>query len=267
MTRLLIDADMLLHRSCIAVEKDTRFLGRYHILMSDEHEAWNVLENTLADLTDCAGTDDVLMVFSDPETTFRKQWFPKLYKDNRAGYRKPLAYWSVKERMCEAFPHDERPLLEADDLLGILATETTGDIIWSLDKDLKQIPGLHLMDDDVCEISQEEADFFFYFQTLAGDTVDGYLGAPGVGEKQATTMLRNKLKTVPYEHTLASGKRKGEVEVRYKDEPAENPWETVVSLFEKAGQSEVEALQNAQMAKILRSEDYQNGKVIQWMPK
>ncbi|MCF4099801.1 hypothetical protein [Maritalea mediterranea] len=266
MSRLLIDGDMIVYRSCVAVEKDTRFEDRYHILMSDEEDAWYVFENTLADLTDLAYTDDVLFCFSDPNTTFRKQWFPELYKDNRKAMRKPLAYWDVKKRIEESFPTDERPLLEADDLLGILATSNPGDIIWSLDKDLKQIPALHLFDDEIVEISEEEGDLFFYAQTIAGDVTDGYKGAEGFGMTSAERLLRNKLKYASYEHELTRGPRKGQTEIRWKEVDAETPWETVTSVFEKAGQTEQDALMNAQMAKILRANDYVNGEIKRWTP-
>ncbi|RVA32236.1 hypothetical protein EN935_12290 [Mesorhizobium sp. M7D.F.Ca.US.004.03.1.1] len=89
---------MIVHRSTVAVEKDTRFLDRYHILFSDFNDAWGVLQSTLADLTDIAGTDDVVFYFSD-DVNWRKELVEPDYKSNRKGSRKPLAYYAVIEEI------------------------------------------------------------------------------------------------------------------------------------------------------------------------
>ncbi len=267
MKTLLIDGDMLVHRSTVAVEKDTRFLDRYHILFSDAESAWNVLMETLGELQNSADTTDVLVTFSDPDENFRKGLVGGDYKSHRAGSRKPLAYWETRKRVEENFPTVEYPTLEADDVMGILMTRHPGEyILWSLDKDLKQIPGFHLVDDEVIKRPLSACDEFFYLQVLAGDVTDGYSGCPGVGVAGAERTLRDGNKLVSFPHELKSGKRKGEVETRWAEVPADTPWETVVSLYEKAGLGEKEALLNARMARILRDEDYVNGEIVLWTP-
>lgn len=267
--KLLIDGDMIVHRSTVVVEKDTRFLDRYHILFSDFNDAWGVLQDTLSDITDAAGTDDVVFYFSDPELNWRKELVDPDYKSNRKGTRKPLAYWSVVEEIERLYPTDRRPMLEADDLLGIAQTcglhgETC---IWSLDKDLKQVPGLHLRDDEIIEITKEEADRFHLFQTLAGDVTDGYSGCPGVGKEVARRALESGMKLWPVERELQRGPRKGEIETRWEEIPAETPWKTVLSHYRKAGLKPAEALRQARLAKILRAEDYENGVIKLWVPE
>lgn len=268
---LLIDGDMIVHRSCIAVEKDTRFLDRYHILFSDFESAWGVLQDTLFELCDQAGTEDVVFALSDPdpEANFRRQFVDGDYKSHRKGSRKPLAYWSVIEEIERKYPIERWDTLEADDVLGILQTraapETT--IIWSLDKDLKQIPGLHLRDDEVIEIIEEEADRFHLFQTLCGDITDGYAGCPGVGEETARKALASGKKLWPTQHVLKSGKNKGQEVTRWEEVPAETPWKTVLSYYRKAGLSPQYAIQQARLARILRADDYVNGEVVPWTPK
>lgn len=269
---LLIDGDMIVHRSCVAVEKDTRFLDRYHLLFSDEEEAWGVLMETLGELTDLAGTSDVVFCFSDPS---RRNWRYEMvwddYKSARAGQRKPLAYWAVIDRLKRnAVSTRSRDYLEGDDMLGILQTDPNQTLgvtaIWSLDKDLKQIPGFHLQDDEIIEITEQEGDFFHLYQTLAGDVTDGYSGCPGVGNERANSILKSGHKVVPVEHTLKSGPRKGQTEIRWIEEPCEDLWEIVVSHYEKAGEDEALALENARLAKILRHNDYVNGEVQLWTP-
>lgn len=271
MTRiLLVDGDMLVHRSTVAVEKDTRFLDRYHILFSDADSAWNVLEETLGELQNIAETDEVLFTFSDPDANFRKEFTGGEYKSNRAGSRKPLAYWETRKRCEDTFASLMVPTLEADDVMGI---SMTGDcpvgefVLWSLDKDLKQIPGLHIADAEVIERKIEDCDLFFYQQVLAGDVTDGYTGCPGVGNETAKKFLENNLKLVPEKHVLTRGPRKGSTEIRWVEAEAENHWETVLSLYHKAELTEEDAVHNARMARILRTEDYKNGKVIPWEPK
>ncbi|MBN9138636.1 MAG: hypothetical protein J0I92_21640 [Phyllobacterium sp.] len=259
---------MIVHRSTVAVEKDTRFLDRYHILFSDFEDAWGVMQSTLADLTDIAGTDDVVFVFSDPDLNWRKELVDPDYKSNRKGSRKPLAYWSVIEEIEKQYETARAPMLEADDLLGIMQTKAApGETcIWSLDKDLKQIPGLHVRDDELVEITVEEGDNFHLFQTLAGDTTDGYDGCPGVGKEVAKRVLASGMKLWPEQHELKRGPRKGEIETRWVEMPAETPWKTVLSYYRKADLPPAEALRQARLAKILRAEDYVNGEIKLWTP-
>lgn len=258
---------MLVHRSCIAVEKDTRFLDRYHILFSDAENAWGVLMETLGELQNAADTPEVLFTFSDPDDNFRKSIAGADYKSNRADSRKPLAYWDTRARCEETFASRMIPSLEADDVMGILMTEQPGDfILWSLDKDLKQIPGLHLVDDEVIRRPLDQCDRFFFLQALAGDRTDGYTGCPGIGVDRAEKALSQGLRVVPVEHTLTRGPRKGEVEIRWEDVEAESLWDVVLSHYQKAGLGHDDALRNARMARILRSEDYVNNEVVLWTP-
>ena len=65
------------------------------------------------------------------------------------------------------------------------------------------------------------------YQTLVGDSTDNYKGCPGIGPKKASAML-----------------------------DIDPSWDTVAGAFQKAGLTEAEALVQAQVAKILRHEDY-----------
>ncbi|WP_319413847.1 hypothetical protein [uncultured Cohaesibacter sp.] len=266
--QLILDGDMLVHRSCVAVERDTRFLDRWHILVSNFNDAWHILEETLHDISEIGETDEILFVFSDPKVNWRKLFEPT-YKEDRKATRKPLAYWSVREEIEKKFPNTVAPTLEADDLMGILMT-TPSDyerVLWSLDKDLKQIPGLHISDDEVVRISKADGDYFHMYQTVAGDITDGYSGCPGVGGTLAERFLKEGTAFEPYKHVLKSGKRKGEEELRWKERPAENMWDTVKTLYEKNGSDEDHAIHQARLARILRAEDYVNEEVKLWLPK
>jgi len=239
--KLLIDADILVYRSTAAVEKDCCFEERYHILMSDQTAAWSVVEDTLYELMDIALTSDVQMIFSDPKNNFRKH-LAGSYKSNRKGTRKPLAYWHIVERLKEEHEHLTLDNIEADDTLGLIATKYPNEsIIWSIDKDLMQIPGYHLVDDEIIEVSQIEGDRFFWEQTLSGDPVDGYKGCPGIGSVRAKRMVAE------FDNDL-------------------DAWDAIVATYKKAGSTEALALYNARMARILRHGEYNNGEVKLWTP-
>lgn len=262
---LLLDGDMIIHRSCVAVEKDVRFDDRFHILFSDFESAWGVLQETLGELTDAAGTSDVYFCLSDPDSNWRKALLDGDYKGHRKSSRKPLAYFDVIDKIKEQYPWGMEPTLEADDLLGIMQTTSPDEtIIWSLDKDLKQIPGFHLSHDEVIEITEDEAHWFHMYQTLVGDTADGYPGCPGVGDQTARRALDGCLKVVPVPHELKSGKNKGQLVLRWEETLADNLWDVVVSYYEKAGLTKEDALHQARISRILHKDDYSNNEVKLW---
>jgi DNA polymerase-1 len=134
--------------------------------------------------------------------------------------------------------------LEADDILGILGTRDPESIIVTIDKDLKSVPGNHWNPDKkengVVKVGQDEADFFFLTQAIAGDSTDNYKGVPGMGMVKAKRLL---------EKEGAS-------------------WQTVVDAYAKADLPESEALLNARMARILRDSDWNRKKntVTLWNP-
>jgi DNA polymerase-1 len=121
--------------------------------------------------------------------------------------------------------------LEADDVLGSLMTWPENldmRILWSPDKDLKQIPGYH-MDDagTITVISEAAGDYWHMYQTLVGDTSDGYPGCPGVGPVKATGII-------------------------HPDDYPDTWWRDVVKAFEKVKLTEADALIQARVARILR---------------
>ena len=136
------------------------------------------------------------------------------------------------------------PGLEADDVLGITATQGhLGDfVLISPDKDLQQIP-CHIYDLKT-EFTQtpEAAERKLYEQALTGDATDGYKGCTGVGPKKAEIILK---------------KAKG------------NYWSAVLEAYLEAGQTEDDALRNLRLAKILQAPDFnfQTGRPILFTPQ
>lgn len=247
---LLIDGDILAYRVTAAAEIPIDWGNDLWTLHADLSDCRDNLDRQIAMYLEELKADDIILAFSPPKN-FRYRIYPQ-YKSHRQGKRKPVTYIPLKEYAHERYKTFERPDLEGDDVLGILATSPVivkGEkVIVSLDKDLKTIPGLICdMREPITiqEITEEEADYNHMYQTLVGDTADGYPGCPGIGPVSATKLLADVPRT-------------------YAD-----MWPAVVKAYEKKGLSEEVALVQAQIARICRRDDYDFKKkeVILWTPK
>jgi DNA polymerase-1 len=245
-TILLIDGDQYLHRGCAAVERDVKWDEENHVLASNEVEAWDVVSGSLAKLLKHFGEGEqnyILAISDTDKQDFRKDLIDPTYKSHRIGTRKPLCFYDLKAKMLAELPCRSMPGLEADDVMGILATKPGPDtkIIVSRDKDMRTIPARVYADGTFYNITEAEADYFHLYQTLIGDASDGYKGCPGIGPKKAEKVL------------LGRGA------------PA---WAHVVEAFAKAGLDEAHALRQARLARILRWSDWDSEKkeVRLWTP-
>lgn len=241
MRTMLVDGDMVAFRAAAATEEAIKWNDDYWTLMSDPDQAKDIFMKHLEELMDHVACDDVHLAFSS-STCFRKELNPN-YKSNRKDKRKPLALkdlvnWARKK--WTSFVWDD---LEADDVIGIMATRKDTDyMVVSGDKDFRTIP-CEQYDYIRCQfydISKDEADFNFLVQALSGDPTDGYAGLKGFGPKTSARLLDKQGAT----------------------------WDTVLSAYLTKGSTEEEALLNARMAYILRSDDYDlsTQKVKLWEP-
>lgn len=268
---ILIDADILAFQVASSQEEVYEFNGR-HVLHSDLEAGIREVDNAIAYIIDHTDSDQACL-FLTGTNNFRKQVLPT-YKANRIGVRKPLILPGLREYMLESFKlcfmEDN---LEGDDLIGIHATMPhKGErVIYSADKDLKTIPGLHWDADDgePVEVTPAQADRFFHEQILTGDPTDNYAGCPGVGPAGAAELLDHDLMWVKHTRILKSGKNKGQEREEWKKEPAEEPWDSILSAYRKAGLTEKDALQQARCARILRhgEYDFKKKEVKLWKPR
>lgn len=249
MLEILIDADMFAFRACAAVEKETEWDSGVWTLHAHINEA----KAYCIEITDTAilaslellqytGNYNVTFCYSDSDANFRKKILPS-YKANRLDKRKPVCYRGLIKWLKETYNTAEIPTLEADDVIGILATRSHNKtLIISGDKDMKSIPGLfyNFITNELLTISNEEANYWHLYQTLVGDTADNYSGCPSIGAVTATKLLEAKGAT----------------------------WNTVVEQYKKKGLTEKDALTQAQVARILRASDYNaaNKEVKLWNP-
>jgi 5'-3' exonuclease len=249
----LIDGDQYLYRSCVSVERITKWDHENHVLVSNEEEAWVILNDSLqAILTHFNVKDHVIALGEGVLGTgrnFRYDVDPT-YKAKRADTRKPMCYANVRARLFREYNVVTFDNLEADDVMGILATKPgdTDRIIVARDKDMKTVPAKLWNGKEFMQISEQEADYWHMYQTLVGDTTDGYPGCKGVGPKKAEALLS------PVDNT--------------GDYVPETLWQRVLAEFTDRGFDEEFALRQARLARILRWTDWDSEKkeVKLWTP-
>jgi DNA polymerase-1 len=241
-TKLLIDADIYAFRALATTEEETNWGNDVWTLSADHKQALTVFTNEMQKITEELNSDNLLLCFSGSDN-FRKHINPT-YKGNRKNTRKPLGYSTFVENLKAAYDWQMHDNLEADDVLGMLATrpDNTGDcVVVSEDKDLMTIPCKLYRPhaDERMDISEQDADRHFFMQTLTGDPTDGYKGCPTIGAKRAEAILGSR--------------------------PA---WSLVEAAFIKQGLTREDALLQARMARILRWSDWDEKKrePILWEP-
>ena len=234
---------MIIFKAAVNAEVPINWWGDFWTLHADAAEAKVDVDNMIISVVDKVlnhyryeGNYTLTLCFTDLKDNFRKHILPT-YKANRKDKRKPMIYPELKDWCFKYYDCVEKDSLEADDCIGILATKHKNSIIISGDKDFKTIPCkfYDFSRDEYFETTEEQADYWFFYQTLVGDRADNYGGCPGIGEVTAKRILDKDCS-----------------------------WEAVVKAFEKVGLSEEDALVQARVARILRSCDYKDGKVILW---
>jgi len=240
---LLIDGDIIAYQSAVKSEQPIKWDDNLWTLHSYTPEAIKMVDDGIDALKKKLKADSIVVAITDTKN-FRKDVLPT-YKDNRKQKRKPLVLGDMRSHLIKKYKAVFYTSLEADDVLGILATKPSKDetIICSIDKDFMGVPCNYCRDGEtVQKISLNEANHFHMIQTLTGDTVDGYSGVPKVGAVTANKMLADK------------------------DMPVKDMWEIVVKAYEKAGMNEQDALQQARVARILRHGEYdkKTGEVKLW---
>ena len=229
--KLLIDADYIVYKSCAAAEYDIDWGDDVIMVGSKFSEAYNGVKRDLDRISGEFFDSEVILFFSD-STNFRKRVAPD-YKGHR-NRKKPCGYRRVIYKLHDEYKVIRMPELEADDAMGIYATSNDDCVVVSPDKDMKQIPGKLYNMEEMFTIDKQSGWEWFLIQTLAGDSTDGYSGAPGFGIKTSQKFFAE------YGYT----------------------WNSVVRAFIQKGLTEEDALRNARLAKILTADDYDNGPIL-----
>ncbi len=211
-----------------------------------------------------AGATDVRVALTDrskPRASFRYQVHPH-YKNQRTR-SKPELLGEAEEYLVKRYEAESYPGLEGDDLLSMWATSGIYDdfVVVSKDKDMLTIPGRvmiipHMKTTDGLEpvsVSKSEALDNLFRQVVTGDTVDNYLGAPGVGPKGAETWLEGE--GTRWDRLMACYAWAWEKRPRYHD------------CWVFPGDPYKEALMNFRCARLLRHGDYNYAETVRlWGP-
>ena len=241
---LLIDGDGLAHAAGFGSERGIIFSEYQHVLVTDERDAQEYIATKVEEYQSITGDrGKIIMCFSD-NPTFRHEIYNE-YKANRIGTRKPLAYREIVEAMKRYYEYAIYPNLEADDVMGILATEEQHPtrVIVSADKDMKTIPCILLRNGELETISEKRADRNWMASVLVGDRCDNIPGLVGVGPKTAEKILGDS-------------------------ETLSDMWDKVIGAYEKRKLTYKSALLSARLTRILRHGEYNLHKqeVSLWEP-
>ena len=229
-TKLLIDADYFVYRAASTAETELDFNPDLTVVVGDFTVGKRLVEREVNNLKTRFDSDDVLLCFTD-RVNFRKTVDPS-YKGNRTK-RKPAGFLKLKNWAMETWPSLMKPGLEADDVLGILATNGSLDnfVLISPDKDMQQIPcRIYDLKNEYTQ-TPELAQRKLWEQTLTGDSTDGYSGCPTFGPKRAGLVLDKVAHPSDY-------------------------WQAVLECYESVGLSEEDALRNLRLARILQVENW-----------
>lgn len=265
MLTLLIDADVLRYQHAFANTARVDWDGDGKAVeVVNEKKARKDTAEYIAELVDKFGADDYVLALSCKRHNFRKDVYPT-YKSGRHAKAKPSLWYAIDEFIYADYADKivERPTLEGDDILGLLATHPSpkaapGDrIVVSIDKDLQTIPcslfNPSKPDIGVREISENAANLFWMKQVLTGDSTDEYPGCPGIGPVKADAVLvpvsTANRKSAPYAHLAGL-------------------WDAVVDTYESKDLTADDALIQARCARILRHGDYNFAakRVHLWIP-
>jgi len=237
--KLLIDADFIVYKCCAAAETEIDWAEDVILVTSRFSEAYKAALHEIMKIRDQLSTFAETILFFSHHKNFRKKIYPE-YKGHR-NRKKPCGYKKVIAALQDDYGTIIIPELEADDAMGIYATQYPGNIIVSPDKDMRQIPGQLYDFNETTLIDEINGRDWHYIQTLAGDATDGYSGVPGIGVKRAVALF----------------------------EKTGYNWQTIKDAFAAKDLDEDVALMNARLAKILTKDDYDYKRrvPILWSPE
>lgn len=280
---LVMDGDWLVFQSMSAAEFDASWDEEIWHRCCDHAKAREHLEysiNSYRTRKKAWANAPVVLAFTD-SVNWRKTLVDSTYKENRAKTKKPVGYFEF----LEALFADERYIciredkLEGDDIMGIIGSDPavfgySKAVLVSCDKDFKTIPYCDFLwctTGNILTQTLETADYWHLYQTIKGDITDGYGGIPGCGEVFVEEFLKEPFVYEQQTTVAKSGKNKGQEVTKWvkrSPEAGETLWECIKSIGAKAGMTEQEVIKQGQMARILRSTDYniETGEITLWQP-
>jgi DNA polymerase-1 len=248
----LVDADIVAYKFAAQGQQLFKWEdGVETLFVDDPLDVADQVDMYLDDLRAKLNADRMICYLSCPsDFNWRLKILPT-YKGNRKDLVKPVLLSKMRNHILVSHESYIWDNLEADDVLGILATCPTyrkdyTKIIVSEDKDLRQIPALLFnprKDDKPKKQDPWLCDVWHMTQVLTGDRTDNYMGCPGIGDVKAKKILD------------------GATDLK-------DMWSRVVTAYEAKGLTEADALVQAQVSRICQNQDYNfdTKEVIPWNP-
>lgn len=191
---VLIDADSLMYFSSYGSEEDqilseTKLSEKIYDILNIVGQSYNI---------------DKYYVFVKGQNNFRYKIFPA-YKKNRPA-KHPIIE-TLNKYLVDNFEAIESHNAESDDYVySYSQLEEYRDrcIMCSVDKDLRQIPGIHYdyQKNRFHIVSEEEATYNLAIQMIMGDAADGIQGLKGYGIKKAEKLLNREMTRFQYIKTI-----------------------------------------------------------------
>lgn len=253
-TTIYVDGDVLMYESAFAGQTTISF-GEEEIVRCDVPRVLHNFDQRIKTLQRATNASYTIVALSSPTRRYFRHDLADSYKATRVKTAKPLGLAPLRKHIEENYYTHSIDNLEADDVLGIALTHPVGTIkkdsfrkiLISTDKDLLQIPGLHLnpskVDEGLFTVTEREGRWWHMYQTLVGDATDNYPGCPGIGPVKARQILLLGMSP-------------------------EEMWAAVVATFIKKGKTEEDALVQARLARILQYPDFNlfTKEPILWTP-
>lgn len=248
MATALLDADIVAFRAAAVSEQDIDWNDGCEGKTVSHEAAASAAVELAKSWTKKADATNTICCFSPKEQpNFRRHLYAG-YKAHRTG-EKPAAYWSAVEALEAEFKCIRIDNLEADDVMGIYASDPRLDaIVVTIDKDLQGVPCRYFNpvkpNFRTRTIRPQIADYYWLYQTLIGDSTDGYKGCHGIGPVKARAILDQCGFRFP------------------------GMWAAVVATFQEKKLTENDAILQARLARILRADDYDNttNRIRLWHP-
>lgn len=240
MATALIDADIVCYQASAAAQRD---FGDE--VWTDVAGAFANAKEEITKQMEGAECTEVILCFSPKNGSNFRKLVLKTYKMNRKKTPKPICYQELRNRLEKKYVYKSIDWLEADDLMSLLNQQIDDSVIVSIDKDMGAVPGVWFNPMKMVwaeETTLAKADYNWLFQTLKGDTTDGYKGLYMCGDKKAAVILSpfynvkiiNDVPVDSFDFVLA--------------------WEAVVDAYKLREQEDY--LVQARVARILRSGDF-----------
>lgn len=192
----LIDGDIVAYRCAASCE---RTVDGMRICEAPEEIALFRVEQLMQEIIHSTQAD-MYSCFLSQSHNFRYIVYPE-YKANRRDTVDPVHRKACKQYLVDKWNAEFHEGYEADDALAWSQEQTPydgngfdlspGSVICSIDKDLKQVSGLHynFVKGETDDVSIIQGLSTFYQQVLIGDKTDNLIGLQGIGPKKAAKYL------------------------------------------------------------------------------